>query len=41
MSAAYELRNAGYQVQVLEYNNRAGGFNSVRRGAASKAAACR
>jgi monoamine oxidase len=23
MSAAYELRNAGYQVQVLEYNDRA------------------
>src|SRR5260221_13393139 len=23
--AAYELRNAGYQVQVLEYNARAGG----------------
>ena len=24
MTAAYELRNAGYQVQVLEYNGRAG-----------------
>ena len=27
MTAAYELRNAGYQVQVLEYNGRAGGRN--------------
>lgn len=25
MAAAYELRKAGYRVQVLEYNNRAGG----------------
>ena len=25
MSAAIELRNAGYQVQVLEYNDRPGG----------------
>src|SRR5580692_5268384 len=25
MSAAYELRNAGYQVQVLEFNDRPGG----------------
>jgi monoamine oxidase len=25
MLAAYELRNAGYQVQILEYNQRAGG----------------
>ncbi|HXC22626.1 MAG TPA: FAD-dependent oxidoreductase [Steroidobacteraceae bacterium] len=25
MTAAYELRNAGYSVQVLEYNDRAGG----------------
>jgi len=24
MTAAYELRNAGYKVQVLEYNNRGG-----------------
>ncbi|MFT3906035.1 MAG: flavin monoamine oxidase family protein [Steroidobacteraceae bacterium] len=33
MTAAYELRNAGYQVQVLEYNARAGGRNwSLRRG---------
>jgi monoamine oxidase len=33
LSAAYELRNAGYQVQVLEYNGRAGGRNwSVRGG---------
>jgi len=27
MSAALELRNAGYQVQVLEYNDRPGGRN--------------
>src|SRR5277367_5133244 len=27
LTAAYELRNAGYQVQVLEYNDRAGGRN--------------
>jgi monoamine oxidase len=30
--AAYELRNAGYQVQVLEYNARAGGRNWSLRG---------
>lgn len=27
MSAAYELRNAGYHVQILEYNERPGGRN--------------
>ncbi len=27
MCAALELRNAGYQVQVLEYNDRPGGRN--------------
>jgi monoamine oxidase len=27
MSAAYELRNAGYRVQILEYNERPGGRN--------------
>ena len=32
MSAAYELRNAGYQVQVLEYNARPGGRNWSLRG---------
>jgi monoamine oxidase len=32
MSAAYELRNAGYQVQVLEYNARPGGRNWTLRG---------
>jgi monoamine oxidase len=32
MSAAYELRNAGYQVQVLEFNGRAGGRNWSLRG---------
>ena len=32
MSAAYELRNAGYKVQVLEYNPRAGGRNWTLRG---------
>jgi len=32
MSAAYELRNAGYKVQVLEYNGRAGGRNWTLRG---------
>jgi monoamine oxidase len=32
MSAAFELRNAGYQVQVLEYNGRAGGRNWSLRG---------
>ena len=35
MSAAYELRNAGYQVQVLEYNGRAGGRNWSLRGGQS------
>src|SRR6202795_716270 len=30
--AAYELRNAGYRVQVLEYNSRAGGRNWTLRG---------
>ena len=30
--AAYELRNAGYQVKVLEYNNRAGGRAWTLRG---------
>jgi monoamine oxidase len=30
--AAYELRNAGYRVQVLEYNDRAGGRNWTLRG---------
>lgn len=32
MVAAYELRNAGYQVQVLEYNARPGGRNWTLRG---------
>lgn len=32
MVAALELRNAGYKVQVLEYNNRAGGRNWTLRG---------
>jgi monoamine oxidase len=32
MVAAYELRNAGYRVQVLEYNNRPGGRNWTLRG---------
>jgi monoamine oxidase len=32
MSAAYELRNAGYHVQVLEFNERAGGRNWSLRG---------
>ena len=27
MTAAYELRKAGYKVQILEYNNRPGGRN--------------
>src|SRR5437868_2115084 len=27
LTAAYELRKAGYKVQVLEYNDRAGGRN--------------
>ena len=30
--AAYELRNAGYQVQLLEYNGRPGGRNWTLRG---------
>lgn len=32
MTAAYELRNAGYQVTVLEYNSRPGGRNWTLRG---------
>jgi monoamine oxidase len=32
MTAAYELRNAGYRVQVLEYNSRSGGRNWSLRG---------
>ncbi|MGH8317313.1 MAG: flavin monoamine oxidase family protein [Steroidobacteraceae bacterium] len=32
MTAALELRNAGYKVQVLEYNNRAGGRNWTLHG---------
>ena len=33
MTAALELRDAGYQVQVLEYNGRSGGRNwSIRGG---------
>jgi monoamine oxidase len=32
MTAVYELRNAGYKVQVLEYNARAGGRNWTLRG---------
>ena len=32
MTAALELRNAGYKVQVLEYNARAGGRNWTLRG---------
>ncbi len=32
MTAAYELRNAGYRVEVLEYNGRAGGRNWSLRG---------
>src|SRR5579864_8522297 len=32
MTAAYELRNAGYKVQVLEFNGRAGGRNWSLRG---------
>ena len=32
MVAAYELRKAGYRVQVLEYNSRAGGRNWSLRG---------
>ena len=32
LTAAYELRNAGYKVQVLEYNARSGGRNWSLRG---------
>jgi len=32
MTAAFELRNAGYKVQILEYNGRAGGRNWTLRG---------
>ena len=32
MVAAYELRQAGYRVQVLEYNQRPGGRNWSLRG---------
>ena len=32
MTAAYELRNAGYSVQILEYNDRPGGRNWSLRG---------
>ena len=32
MTAAFELRRAGYQVQLLEYNNRPGGRNWTIRG---------
>ncbi|MGA9342540.1 MAG: flavin monoamine oxidase family protein [Rhodanobacteraceae bacterium] len=32
MTAAYELRNAGYKVRVLEYNARPGGRNWTLRG---------
>ena len=32
LTAAYELRNAGYQVTVLEYTGRAGGRNWTLRG---------
>ena len=32
MTAAYELQKAGYKVQVLEYNNRAGGRSWTVRG---------
>src|SRR6202048_874388 len=32
MTAALELRNAGYKVQLLEYNARAGGRNWTLRG---------
>jgi len=32
LTAAYELRNAGYKVQVLEYNARPGGRNWTLRG---------
>ena len=32
MTAALELRNAGYKVQILEFNDRAGGRNWTLRG---------
>ena len=32
MTAALELRKAGYKVQILEYNSRAGGRNWTMRG---------
>jgi monoamine oxidase len=32
MLAAYELRKAGYQVQILEFQDRAGGRNISLRG---------
>ena len=32
MTAALELRKAGYKVQVLEFNSRAGGRNWTLRG---------
>jgi monoamine oxidase len=32
LTAAYELRNAGYQVKVLDYNSRAGGRSWTLRG---------
>jgi monoamine oxidase len=32
MTAAYELRKAGYSVRILEFNNRAGGRNWTVRG---------
>src|SRR5207249_5659973 len=32
MTAALELRNAGYKVQILEFNNRPGGRNWTLRG---------
>src|SRR5437588_3021777 len=32
MTAALELRNAGYQVKILEFNSRAGGRNWTLRG---------
>src|SRR3954447_6987175 len=32
MTAALELRNAGYKVKVLEFNNRPGGRNWTLRG---------
>jgi monoamine oxidase len=32
LTAAYELRNAGYKVQLLEYNSRPGGRNWTLRG---------